>query len=75
MGLGLAEFSYSDGRSGRSAFTWFEQDTATAVGSGTFTDGRTALFWAGNNLESHFCDMLPEQTQTMDCAMADLLLG
>lgn len=75
MGLGLAEFTCSDGRSGTSAFTWFEPESGTAVGSGQFSTGETARFWAGNNLERYFREIAPEERQRMACTPGDMLLS
>jgi hypothetical protein len=75
MGLGLAEFSCSDGRSGTSAFTWFEPESGTAVGSGRFSDGTEAQFWAGNNLERYFREIAPEERQRMACTPGDMLVS
>jgi hypothetical protein len=75
MGLGLAEFACSDGRSGTSAFTWFEPESGTAVGSGRFSNGEAARFWSGNNLERYFREVAPDERQRMACSPADMLLG
>jgi hypothetical protein len=75
MGLGLAEFTCSDGRSGTSAFTWFEPESGTAVGSGRFSNGEIARFWAGNNLERYFREVSPEDRQRMACEPDDMLLS
>lgn len=75
MGLGLAEFTCSDGRGGTSAFTWFEPDSGTAVGSGQFSSGEEARFWAGNNLERYFREVAPEERQRMACSPADMLVS
>jgi hypothetical protein len=75
MGLGLAEFACSDGRSGTSAFTWFEPESGTAVGSGRFSKGEEARFWAGNNLERYFREIAPEERQRMACSPGDMLLS
>lgn len=75
MGLGLAEFTCSDGRTGQSAFTWFEPESGTAVGSGTFSNGEEARFWGGNNLERYFREVSPEERQRMACAPEDMLMS
>jgi hypothetical protein len=75
LGLGLAEFTCSDGRSGTSAFTWFEPESGTAVGSGRFSNGQIARFWAGNNLERYFREVSPGERQRMACAPDDMLLS
>jgi hypothetical protein len=75
MGLGLAKFTCSDGRSGSSAFTWFEPETGTAVGSGKFSDGSVGKFWAGNNLDRYFREMPANEVQKLDCPVADLLIS
>ena len=75
LGLGLAEFTCSDGRSGTSAFTWFEPESGTAVGSGRFADGMVAQFWAGNNLERYFREVAPEDRQRMACQPGDMLMS
>ncbi|MFN5998002.1 MAG: hypothetical protein ACK47Z_12945 [Paracoccaceae bacterium] len=75
MGLGLAEFSCSDGRSGRSAFTWFEPESGTAVGTGQFSTGEEARFWGGNNLERYFREIAPEERRRMACSPGDMLLS
>jgi hypothetical protein len=75
MGLGLAEFACNDGRSGASAFTWFEPESGTAVGSGRLSTGEEARFWAGNNLERYFREIAPEERQRMACSPGDMLLS
>ena len=75
LGIGLAEFACSDGRSGTSAFTWFEPQSGTAVGSGRFSTGEEARFWAGNNLERYFREVAPEERQRMACSPGDMLLS
>lgn len=75
LGIGLAEFQCSDGRSGKSAFTWFEPESGTAVGEGTFSNGENARFWAGNNLERYFRDVAPEERTRMACTPDEMLLG
>jgi hypothetical protein len=75
MGLGLAEFLCSDGRSGRSAFTWFEPESGTAVGTGQFSTDEVARFWSGNNLERYFREVSPEDRQRMACAPEEMLLS
>lgn len=73
IGIGLAEFSCADGRRGTSAFTWFEPETGTAVGSGRFADGTPARFGAGNNLARYFREVSPEDQLRMGCNMVALL--
>ncbi|MGL4238426.1 MAG: hypothetical protein ACRCSW_20360 [Tabrizicola sp.] len=73
IGLGLAEFTCSDGRSGKSAFTWFEPESGTAVGSGQFSDGTEGRFWSGNNLERYFREVSPEDRQRMACSPDEML--
>ncbi|MFN4193994.1 MAG: hypothetical protein ACK4FR_13765 [Tabrizicola sp.] len=75
LGVGLAEFSCTDGRKGNSAFTWFEPESGTAVGTGRFSDGAEARFWAGNNLERYFRVVSPEERQRMACAPEAMLLS
>lgn len=75
LGVGLAEFSCSDGRSGKSAFTWFEPESGTAVGTGRFSDGQEARFWGGNNLERYFREVAPEERQSMACDPDSMLLS
>lgn len=75
MGIGLAEFTCSDGRSGKSTFTWFEPESGTAVGSGQFSNGEIARFWGGNNLERYFREVDPEERQRMACTPEDMLLS
>lgn len=75
LGIGLADFACNDGRSGTSAFTWFEPESGTAVGSGRFSTGEEARFWAGNNLERYFREVAPEEKQRMACSPGDMLLG
>ena len=67
LGTGLAEFTCTDGRSGKSSFRWFERETGTAVGTGTFSTGGKAQFWAGNNLERYFQEMPPEEMLRLSC--------
>ncbi len=67
LGTGLAEFTCTDGRSGKSSFRWFERETGTAVGTGTFSTGDKAQFWAGNNLERYFREMPPEEMLRLSC--------
>jgi hypothetical protein len=74
-GIGLAEFSCSDGRYGTSVYTWFEPETGTAVGQGTFADGTTIKFWAGNNLDGYFANVDPSEVQKMACPPDDMLLS
>jgi hypothetical protein len=74
-GIGLAEFTCDDGRSGMSAFTWFEPETGTAVGQGSFADGAIARFWSGNNLARYFREVDPAEVQRMACKPADMLLS
>jgi hypothetical protein len=74
-GIGLAEFTCDDGRSGMSAFTWFEPETGTAVGEGTFADGSVARFWSGNNLARYFREVDPAEVERMACQPADMLLS
>lgn len=75
LGLGVATFACDDGRSGASAFTWFEPESGTAVGSGTFSTGETARFWAGNNLERYFREIAPEERARMACTAEAMLLS
>ncbi len=75
MGVGLASFTCNDGRSGKSAFTWFEPESGTAVGTGTFSDGQEARFWGGNNLERYFREISPQDRQAMTCTPEDMLLS
>ncbi|NHB75506.1 hypothetical protein [Rhodobacter calidifons] len=75
FGVGLAEFTCSDGRSGQSAFTWFEPESGTAVGKGSFSTGEVARFWAGNNLERYFRKVAPEERQRMACSPEEMLIG
>jgi hypothetical protein len=75
MGLGLAEFTCSDGRSGTSVFTWFEPESGTAVGSGKFSNGEEARFWAGNNLVRYFREVAPEERQRLACTPEDMLVS
>jgi hypothetical protein len=75
LGVGLAEFTCDDGRSGMSAFTWFEPETGTAVGQGSFADGAVARFWSGNNLARYFREVDPDEVQRMACQPADMLLS
>jgi hypothetical protein len=75
MGLGLAEFTCADGRSGTSAYTWFEPETGTAVGSGRFSHGEEASFWAGNNLERYFRELAPGDRKRMACQPEDMLVS
>jgi hypothetical protein len=75
MGLGLAAFTCSDGRSGTSAFTWFEPESGTAVGTGRFSDGTEARFWSGNNLEAYFREVAPAERERMACSPASMLLS
>ena len=74
-GIGLAEFACDDGRSGMSAFTWFEPETGTAVGQGNFADGSLARFWSGNNLARYFREIDPAEVGRMACQPADMLLS
>jgi hypothetical protein len=67
IGLGLAQFSCTDGRTGASAFTWFEPSSGTAVGSGQMSDGTTVQFWAGNNLARYFREVAPGTEAAMAC--------
>ena len=75
VGLGVAEFTCTDGRRGRSLFTWFEPETGTAVGTGRFDTGEVARFWAGNNLARHFAEVDPAEAGRMSCTPADMLLS
>ena len=60
---------------GSSVFNWFEPESGTAVGYGTFADGAVARFWAGNNLERYFRELDPEERQRMACNPVDMLLS
>ncbi|MGR3514226.1 MAG: hypothetical protein ACU0GG_15810 [Paracoccaceae bacterium] len=75
LGIGIAEFTCDDGRLGSSVFNWFEPESGTAVGHGTFVDGAVARFWAGNNLERYFDEIDPEERQRMSCNPVDMLLS
>lgn len=75
IGIGLAEFTCSDGRGGQSAFTWFEPETGTAVGSGRFNDGTVVKFWSGNNLDRYFSEIDPAEAQRMACAVPEMLIS
>ena len=75
LGIGIAEFRCDDGRMGSSVFNWFEPESGTAVGYGTFVDGGVARFWAGNNLERYFREIDPEERQRMACNPIDMLLS
>lgn len=75
LGVGLAEFTCSDGRQGWSAYTWFEPETGTAVGEGRFADGTTARFWSGNNLARYFREVDPAEVQRMACKPGDMVLS
>jgi hypothetical protein len=75
LGLGVADFTCADGRSGTSTFTWFEKESGTAVGFGQFSDGEVATFWSGNNLERYFREVAPEERQRMACQPGEMLLG
>lgn len=74
LGVGLAEFACDDGRTGQSAFTWFEAETGTAVGNGGFDDGAVARFWSGTNLEGYFQQVDPGERARMGCRPAEMLL-
>ena len=74
-GIGIAEFTCDDGRAGTSVYTWFEPESGTAVGSGQFSDGAEARFWAGNNLERYFREIDPSERQRMACQPVDMLLS
>jgi hypothetical protein len=75
LGLGLAEFTCSDGRSGKSLFTFFEPQSGTAVGTGHFSGGGEVRFWSGNNLERYFREVAPEERQRMACTPEAMLLS
>ncbi|MCU0828444.1 MAG: hypothetical protein MUE52_13795 [Tabrizicola sp.] len=75
MGLGLAEFSCSDGRTGQSIYTYFEPESGTAVGTGRFAGGGEVRFWSGNNLERYFREVAPEERQRMACTPEAMLLS
>lgn len=75
LGIGVAEFNCDDGRMGSSIFNWFEPESGTAVGHGTFLDGAVARFWAGNNLEKYFREIDPAERQRMACSPVDMLLS
>lgn len=70
-GLGVAHFFCNDGRDGTSAFTWFELETGTAVGTGQFADGAVARFWSGTNLARYFDEVDPQEAERMACGAAD----
>ena len=72
-GVGAAEFTCSDGRSGRSATIYFEPKTGTNVGKIILGDGTKAEFWVGDNLGRYFRELSPEQVQAVGCAMDELL--
>jgi hypothetical protein len=74
-GIGLAEFFCTDGRSGASAYTYFDVESGTAVGQGNFMDGATIDFWAGHKLEDYFETVDPSERDRMACQPADMLLG
>jgi len=74
-GLGVAEFTCTDGRSGGSIYPWFEYETGTAVGQGTFADGEVARFWSGNNLARYFAEVDPAEVQRMACQPAAMLFS
>ena len=75
MGIGIATFDCSDGRSGQSSFTWFEPETGTAVGSGNFSNGEVTRFWAGNNLARYFREVSPEEEVRMACSINDMIIS
>ncbi|MEM7718678.1 MAG: hypothetical protein AAF222_05700 [Pseudomonadota bacterium] len=75
MGIGIAEFTCDDGRVGSSVFNWFEPESGTAVGHGSFADGSVARFWAGNNLERYFREIDPLERERMACNPVDMLLS
>ncbi|MEL7151204.1 MAG: hypothetical protein AAGK71_10740 [Pseudomonadota bacterium] len=75
LGIGIAEFTCSDGRMGSSVFNWFEPESGTAVGHGTFVDGTVARFWAGTNLERYFEEIDPLERERMACNPTDMLLS
>lgn len=75
LGLGRAEFSCDDGRSGSSLYTWFDRDTGTAIGSGQFADGARARFWSGSDLERYFRETDPDEVQRMKCQPRRMLIG
>jgi hypothetical protein len=75
LGIGIAEFTCDDGRSGTSVYTWFEPETGTAVGDGDFADGAEARFWSGNNLERYFREIDPDERDRMACKPEVMLLS
>lgn len=75
LGLGLAGFSCSDGRTGRSVHTVFEPESGTAVGTGRLSTGEDVRCWSGNTLDRYFREVAPEERQRMACAPQVLLVG
>lgn len=75
MGVGIAEFSCSDGRSGNALYTWIDPDTGTARGKGQFSDGTAVWFWAGNDLGRYFASADPDDLADVACTPAEMLFS
>ncbi|WP_147111740.1 hypothetical protein [Tateyamaria sp. syn59] len=50
LGIGRAEFSCSDGMSGRATYTYFDRSSGTAKGRGRTQGGDRLQFWAGHRI-------------------------
>ncbi|MEJ6397414.1 hypothetical protein [Yoonia sp. 208BN28-4] len=67
LGMGQADVICDDGMEGRVFYTYQDEQTGTAVGSGITRDGQAIDIWSGNNVLAYLRAQTGEPVAALPC--------
>ncbi len=67
LGLGQADVTCEDGRSGRVFYTYQDSYTGTAIGNGLMNTGESIKIWSGNNVLAYLRGDTGERIAMLPC--------
>ncbi|WP_298915847.1 hypothetical protein [uncultured Roseobacter sp.] len=75
LGVGQANFTCDDGKTGIAYFTYQDPRTGTATGNGLLSDGSKLLVWSGNNIRQFLAIDPNNPDGNLTCANSVVPIG